>query len=161
MTDFTVDGDHVVETVRWAIDVPENGLAKFGFKMTEAGYLKGVSLGFLPEQVVTPSHGKLFRDQCAELKLAGKALPTKIITRWQQHELSACIIPVNPNALVKSFCQAFKAGVVTEDELEAISTEYNRRETASQANGAAAAWEAKQRSRKSFLERFERAIKAF
>ena len=160
VTDFKVDGDHVVETVKWAVDVPENRMAQFGFKMTQAGYLKAVSLGFAPVAAVTASQGRLYRDQVAELKLQGKALPSRIITQWQQLELSACIIPVNPNALVKCYCQAYKAGVVTEEELEIISQEYSKRETADRADGAAAVRFAQQRSQKAFLDRFERLLRA-
>jgi hypothetical protein len=156
VVDFKVDGDHVVETAQWAIDVPECRLAALGFKMTQAGYLKAVSVGFIPEQVLTPSHGRAYRDQCSEMNL--KSMPIKIITRWQQHELSACIIPANPNALAKSYCQAYKAGVVTDADLEMISQEYGKRETANRADGAAAVRMAQQRSQKRFLERFERVI---
>src|ERR1017187_4101398 len=63
VVDFKVDGDRVVETAQWAIDVPENRMAQLGFKMTEAGYLKAVSIGFLPEAALTPSNGRLFREQ--------------------------------------------------------------------------------------------------
>jgi hypothetical protein len=158
VVDFRVDGDQVVETAQWAIDVPECKLAALGFKMTQAGYLKGVSVGFLPEQVVTPSQGREWRREIGEMNLVGKAMPSRIITRWQQHELSACIIPVNPNALTKSFCLAYKAGVLSDGDLEMISTEYGR-ETANRADGAAAVRLAQQRSREVFLERFEKALK--
>jgi len=161
VVDFKVEGDNVVETVKWATDVPENRLAQLGFKMTEAGYLKAVSLGFLPEAAVTPSQGRAFREQLAELRLDGKSVPTKIITRWQQHELSACIIPVNPNALAKGYCQAYKAGLLTDADLEVISKEYSERETADRTDGAAAVRLAQQRSRERFLERFEKAVKRF
>src|SRR5262245_7356133 len=48
--DFKVDKSRkrLVETVQWAIDVPENTLAQLGWKMTKAGYLKAVSVGFWP-----------------------------------------------------------------------------------------------------------------
>jgi hypothetical protein len=159
VVDFRVDGDRVVETVQWAIDVPENRLAQLGFKMTEAGYLKAVSVGFLPEAVLTPSNGRLFREQLNELHLAGKSVPSRIITRWQQHELSACIIPVNPNALAKSFCQAYKAGVLTDADLELISAGCGKRETALRMAVAPLIQKAQQGSRAQFLDRFERLVK--
>jgi hypothetical protein len=159
VVDFKVDGDRVVETAQWAIDVPENRLAQLGFKMTEAGYLKAVSIGFLPEAAVTSSQGRLFREQLDELHLVGKSVPSRIITRWQQHELSACIIPVNPNALAKSFCLAYKAGVVTDDDLELITKGFSQRETANWTYGAAAVPLAQQRSRAQFLDRFERLVR--
>jgi len=158
VVDFRVEGNHVVETARWAIDVPENRLAQLGFKMTEAGYLRAVSIGFLPEVVLTPSNGRLFREQLDELHLSGKAAPSRIITRWQQHELSACIIPVNPNALAKGFCQAYKAGVITDSDLELLVREYGKRETANWTYGAAAVPLVKQRSRAQFLDEFERLV---
>src|SRR5437879_5867721 len=37
--DFRVEGNRLVETAQWAIDVPENVLAQRGYAMTKAGYL--------------------------------------------------------------------------------------------------------------------------
>src|SRR3954468_6697856 len=50
---FEVKGDKLVETVQWAIDVPTNRLAKLGWDMTEAGFLKAVSVGMKPVKVLT------------------------------------------------------------------------------------------------------------
>jgi hypothetical protein len=51
VVDFRVEGDRLIERVQWAIDVPENQLARIGWKMTEAGYLKAVSVGFSPSSM--------------------------------------------------------------------------------------------------------------
>ena len=56
--DFRVEGAQLIERVQWAIDVPENQLAQIGWKMTEAGYLKAVSVGFFPVKYVTPEFGR-------------------------------------------------------------------------------------------------------
>jgi phage/plasmid-associated DNA primase len=43
----------LVETVKWAHDVPENRLAQLGYAMTKAGHLKAVSVGFIPTKMLT------------------------------------------------------------------------------------------------------------
>ncbi|HEY3853504.1 MAG TPA: hypothetical protein VGO67_03820 [Verrucomicrobiae bacterium] len=47
VVDFRVKNRQLIETVKWAIDVPSNVLAIKGFAMMQAGYLKAVSVGFL------------------------------------------------------------------------------------------------------------------
>src|SRR4051812_30570868 len=101
--DFKVKGRELEETVQWAIDVPENRKAHFGWAMTTGGYLKAVSAGFVPERIVTPQH-KSYSRHLAELKATvGDVRPQRIITQQQQVELSACIMGINPNALAKAY----------------------------------------------------------
>jgi len=175
--DFRVVGRQLVETAQWAIDVAENQLARLGWAMTKAGYLKAVSVGFQPEVLLTrvpqeywpeawgrakilpaaskPGRG-IWADQVKDLALAGKEPDTIYVTQ-QQLELSACVLGSNPNALARSY----KAGVLTDADMEMISKEYSQRETVNRTNGAAAVRMAQQRSQKLFLERFERALKGF
>jgi hypothetical protein len=174
--DFSVQGRQLVETAQWAIDVPENTMAKLGFAMTKAGYLKAVSVGFMPEFIVTQvpqdmwgedwggagilaaqsRQGKeIWRQQMQELGFSGNKQPQTVYMTQQQIELSACVIGANPNALAKSY----KAGVLSDADLELISTERSKRETAGMALESAAAMQARQRKRKAFLDVLEKTIK--
>ena len=96
----------LVETVQWAIDVPENSLAMLGFRMTEAGYLKAVSVGFWPIRMASRSenYGE-YAQHCVELGLAGAQQPRCIYLEQQQIELSACVIGANPDALAVEAAQ--------------------------------------------------------
>jgi len=109
-----VDGK-LVERVQWAIDVPDNDLARLGFQMTEAGYLKAVSVGFLPLDVISR------KDAGWASTLSVLGLPTedtdmaeKIYISQEQTELSSVVVGCNANALAK----AFESGAVS-DELMA------------------------------------------
>ncbi|MDR3405125.1 MAG: hypothetical protein P4L99_21705 [Chthoniobacter sp.] len=103
--DFRVQGKQLIERVRWAVDVPENKLAQLGWKMTEAGYLKAVSVGFFPvKQASKWGDEKAFVEAVKELGLSAEqaAMAQTIFLAQEQIELSACIIGANPNALAKA-----------------------------------------------------------
>jgi len=103
VVDFKVVGKRLVETVQWAIDVTENKLAQLGWKMTEAGYLKAVSVGFWPTKTFTAgSNEKSFAAQLKELGLPADSPVRAIYAEQEQIELSAVVIGANPNALAKS-----------------------------------------------------------
>lgn len=106
----------LVETVKWAIDVPENKAAQLGFKMTEAGYLKAVSVGFWPMKTVSKwdADPAGYQQQLLQLGLSGTDAPRAIYLEQQQVELSACILGANPNALAK----AYKADLIKEEDLD-------------------------------------------
>jgi hypothetical protein len=145
--------------------------------MTKAGYLKAVSVGFMPLKVVTMVdsnewpcdwHGaailsgrsregkKVWDSQMRDLNLSDMARkPATVFLEQQQLELSVCVIGVNPNAIAKSY----KAGILTEADIDLISSERSKRETAWLASESAAANQARQRKRKAFMEKFENAIK--
>lgn len=99
--DFKVVGQQLFERVQWAIDVPENDLAVLGFKMTLAGYLKAVSVGFFPVTYLTPN-SQGWSDALKELRLPADAEVRTIYTQQEQVELSACVLGANPNALAKA-----------------------------------------------------------
>jgi hypothetical protein len=126
--DFNVEKKSLVERVQWAIDVKENVMAQLGWKMTEAGYLKAVSVGFWPTRYVTKwdADPKGWRDQLKELGLHEEDGVRCIYVEQEQVELSACIIGANPNALAK----AYKAGAIGDADLENFSMEFAKRETA-------------------------------
>lgn len=112
--EWEVRGGELIETVQWAVDVEENHLARLGFQMTAKGYLRAVSVGFLPTKVIERGSDEF--TKCAdEMKLSGEArdLCRRIFWEQQQIELSACVIGANPSALAK----AFGDGAVSSDLL--------------------------------------------
>lgn len=157
VVDFAVKGGKLVEMVQWAKDVAENQLAKLGWAMTEAGFLKAVSVGFFPVKMVSKwdSDPRAFNEQCLNLKLDA-ANVRAIYVEQEQIELSACIIGANPDALAKSY----KAGVLTDADLDFLSLEHAKRETARAAVGPDAAALARHQARERFLGRLETIIKS-
>lgn len=113
----------LVETVQWAKDVPENRLAQLGWKMTVAGFLKAVSVGFQPTRWVSKwdKDPSTFYEQAAALGLKAEEVRA-IYLEQEQIELSAVIIGANPNALAK----AYKAEVIGEDELSLVADAWAR-----------------------------------
>jgi len=119
VTDFRVEGKQLIERVQWAVEVPENTLAQLGWKMTQGGYLKAVSVGFVPVKAVSKwdSDNKPFAEACKDLGMTTEAAMQVrcIYLEQEQLELSACIIGANPNALAK----AHKDGCVVDGDLAA------------------------------------------
>ena len=152
VVDFRVVGKQLIETVKWAIDVAENKIAQLGWKMTEAGYLKAVSVGFWPVKTVTQhSDTKGFTEQLKDMGLPDNANVRAIYTEQEQIELSAVVIGANPNALAKSY----KAGVLNDADLELISGEYAKRNSGSLAVHDEQAGEQRARQRRQFLDRLQ------
>ena len=125
----TVDyaSGELVERVEWAINVPENALARLGFNMTAGGFLKAVSVGFRPLKLVWRglSSPADWEAAVALLKLDAKtASEVEIIHLEQsQRELSAVILGANGDALAKQFEDvkaAHKAGAVKDADLAAV-----------------------------------------
>lgn len=118
---YEVKGSQLIEDVQWAIDVQDNDLARLGFQMTEAGYLKAVSVGFIPVRYVSRYSGdeKDFTDAVKALNLAAEtaALARVIYLEQQQIELSACIIGANGNAVAK----AFAGGALSDEDLDKLA----------------------------------------
>jgi hypothetical protein len=119
VVEFGVQGKQLVERVQWAIDVPENALAQLGWKMTAGGYLKAVSVGFVPVRMVSKwrNDPNEMAQVVTELGLdASTAAKVSCIYQEQEQlELSACIIGANPNALAK----AHRDGAVNDADLAA------------------------------------------
>ena len=156
--DFRIENKQLIERVQWAIDVPENKLATLGWKMTQAGYLKAVSVGFWPQKMLTPfgEDPAAFVEALIAMGHDPKDSPCRCIHMEQQQvELSACIIGANPNALAK----AFKSGCVTDADLETFSAEYSKRETANATLDPAVVALAKQRAQEKFLADFNQILK--
>jgi len=122
VVEFRVEGQRLIETVKWAVDVAENKLAGLGFRMTAAGYLKAVSVGFQPVRMVSrwDNGGAELAKEIFALGLdaeTGKKVQA-IYMEQEQLELSSCILGANPNALAR----AYKAGAVTDDDLGFLET---------------------------------------
>lgn len=161
VVDFAVRGKQLVETVQWAIDVADNKLAQLGWKMTEAGYLRAVSVGFMPTRFLTKWDAQDARKrgewlaQLGELGLGEDQAPRTIFVEQEQVELSACIIGANANALAKSY----KAGFIDDETLDKISLMQSKRETAGATDDLADVALARQRVRAAeWLGRFETAL---
>jgi hypothetical protein len=156
VVEFAVEKNQLVERVQWAINaaLPENHLAMIGWKLTEAGMLKAVSVGFRPTKMVSKWDRDLsgYRQTLQELGL-DETRCAAVYLEQEQLELSACILGANPAALAK----AWKAGVIGDAAIERISMEIGRQETASDATKAVAASLARQQRRGEFLEKLERA----
>lgn len=107
----------LVERVQWAIDVEENELAQVGWKMTVAGYLKAVSVGFMDIESIR--RGQPGFDEIVSAlgkEDASKYAAYRIFTKVEQIELSSCILGANPNALAKSFSDR----VIDEEDLSKL-----------------------------------------
>lgn len=113
---FELRGTQLVEKVKWAIDTG-SALAKLGFDLTVKGYLKAVSVGFMPTRMSWPGQ-KDWADAVKEAGLnADETAKTRAIyLEHEQIELSACIIGANPNALAK----AFDARDISEEQLAGV-----------------------------------------
>ena len=172
VVDFRIENRKLIETVQWAVDVEDNKLAALGFRMTKAGYLKAVSVGFFPVRTVNKwdNGGQAMAIAANELGLSADiaAKVGTIYLEQQQVELSACVIGANPSALAK----AYKAGDVDDADLdlaadlhatrtaaEILSARQNPTTPASAASNDAAAKEAQeQRHRVEFLRKLNETI---
>ncbi|HOC57900.1 MAG TPA: hypothetical protein PKI20_19935 [Verrucomicrobiota bacterium] len=134
VVDREVRGRRLIEVVKWAVDVADNRLAQLGFRMTSAGYLKAVSVGFQPVKQTS----RWDRDQrpheeaCRELGQDPREV-SAVYLEQEQLELSACVIGMNPNALAR----AYKAAVLSEADLRTIAAERTQAPGAGRCQGRA------------------------
>lgn len=140
-----VESGQLVQTVKYA-RLPGT-LSEFAFKMVAGGFLKAVSVGFVPTKMVTryDPNQAAFLAQVADLKLdaLSAARLQAVYLEQEQIELSQCILGANPNALAK----AYKAGCLTEQDLDTLSAKIVALKTATapthHADGAAASLRAR------------------
>jgi hypothetical protein len=149
VTDWRIEGNQLIETVRYARE--PGTLGEFAYKMVRDGFLKAVSVGFIPQRMATrwDSDQKDFLAQIADLKLDAQAAGKlrAIYLEHEQIELSQCVIGANPNALAK----AYKAGSLTEEDLDNLSRQIASAKTVSPAADPADAEATHQRARIAFL----------
>jgi hypothetical protein len=149
VTDWRVDRKQLVETVKYARQ-PDT-LAEWAFKMVRDGFLKAVSVGFVPVKMASKwdqSPGAM-QEQLAALGLdAGTAAAVRAVyIEQQQIELSQCVIGANPNALAK----AYKAGCLTEGDLDKFSAMIANTQPAAPANDSEVASAASPRTKLAIL----------
>jgi len=146
--EWKIENDRLIETVKWLTDVPEHRLATIGWKMTVAKMPPACSVGFLPIKAVDRTNGSAWREACFSVNQdPTKTSAVRICLMQQQKELSAVILGANPNAVAK----AYKASVITDDDLELISNEHAKRETANATDDPAVVAKARQRAQTVFL----------
>lgn len=145
VVDFGVEGKRLVEVCQYAKDMPETSVAEIAWKLTEGGFLKAVSVGFIPEpgSIVRGGSGE-FARQLSELGLTDDGRVSRIYTQQQQIELSAVVIGANENALAA----AYEAKAITRSEVEFLSS----LDCHSRVNGP-------QKRGQKFLDEFERLVK--
>jgi len=150
ITDWRVENNkQLILTAQWAKDIPGT-LGEIGWKLTVGGFLKAVSVGFWPLQVVT----KWDQDATGyrnALKRAGYVEAdniTVVYLKQELVELSACILGANPNAVAR----AYKAGALSDSDLEIISAKVNLtpEQLATEAKTVAASLASGPRNRKAF-----------
>lgn len=127
VTDFRVEKRQLVERVQYSLE--PNTLALWAFKMVRDGFLRAVSVGFVPLRMASKWDGDSsgFSSAIAELGLdavtAGKL--RVVYLEQQQIELSQCVLGANPNALAK----AYKAGTLTEEDIDHLSQQIAKTKT--------------------------------
>jgi len=126
VTDWRIEKGQLIETVKYARK-PDT-LAEWAFLMVRDGFLKAVSVGFIPLSMCSKWDGdtKDLLAQIAELNLdAQTAAKLRVVYREQEQiELSQCIIGANPNALAKScemIARAYKGGCLDEAAVHSLS----------------------------------------
>jgi hypothetical protein len=149
ITDWRVEKKQLVLTAQWAKDIPGT-LGEVGWKLTIGGFLKAVSVGFWPLQMVSRWDADLTGYKAA-LKKTGYTEQDNIAVVYQRQqlvELSSVILGANPDAVAR----AYKSGAITDADLNTISARLKSTEpkTAQEAlNGAALCAQAL-RTRKAF-----------
>lgn len=118
VTAWKVQGDSLIEDVQF---VPEgiSAFADFAWKMTETGFLRAVSVGFMPVRVRSRWRDeKDFAEACSELRLTAEQAARVQCIHWEQSqtELSAVLIGANPDAVAL----AHKSGAVRDEDLASV-----------------------------------------
>lgn len=153
----------LIETVQWAKDVEGNELARLGWAMTVGGYLKAVSVGFYPTRFASKwdSDRTTWLQQLQALGVEEETGVRVIYIEQQQIELSACIIGANPHALLQ-VSKAYKAGALTDAQMEMISRELSERDSDTSATVPGEADASRRQARTDeFLERLKRLAARF
>lgn len=154
VTDWRIEKGQLVEVVKYSRE--PGTLAEWAFKMVRDGFLRAVSVGFVPVSMVSKwdQDQKDFLATIADLKLdAQLAAQVRVIYREQEQiELSQCVIGANPNALAK----AYKAGCLTEEDIDKFSAIIAATKNASPAADSADAGEASPRTKLAILAEIQR-----
>jgi hypothetical protein len=165
VVNFDVVGGQLVEDVRYALTPGGNTLADWVFKMVRDKFLRAVSVGFVPSRWASKwdSDKTSLLAQIADLKLdaATAAKLCCVYIEQEQIELSQCVIGANPNALAKSCAaigRAYKAGCLSEENLENFSTLIANAKTVLPADDCADARSTRRRAREAILVEIQRQL---
>lgn len=166
VVDFRVEKNQLIETVQWAIEAGDaSQLIQFGWKMTKAGFLKAVSVGFFPVRSVSKydNNGGDLARAATELGLDTEtaAKVSTIYLEQEQIELSACVIGANPTALAR----AYRNGVCDDSDLTMLEakiseTQPEAKHARAAEDSAAAARATTQRNAEDWLRKVETQIKS-
>jgi hypothetical protein len=155
---FAVQGNQLIEDVKYALTPDGNTLADWTFRMVRDKFLRAVSVGFVPSNYATKwdaDKSKLLA-QIAELGMDAQAAAklSCVYIEQEQIELSQCVIGANPNALAKSFetvARAYKAGCLSEENVHQFSALIANGEPVSSARSCADAELARRRRRAAIM----------
>ena len=119
--------------VEFAVDVEGNDLARFVCGMVRDGFFPACSVGFAPVDFASP-YGDLQRWQRAVSYASAKfgLTPAQIARlqgihmKQQLWELSPCVLPANPKALVQRMAQSLSDGTLTQDSLARLTRHLHR-----------------------------------
>lgn len=149
VTDYRLEKGQLVETVKYSRE--PGTLAEWAFKMVRDGFLRAVSVGFIPSRMCTKwdQDSKDFVAQVQELRLdsATAAQLRAVYLEQEQIELSQCVLGANPNALAK----AYKAGTLDEQDLDKLSAAIAASKNANPAANSADAGTAPPRTKLALL----------
>lgn len=137
VVDWRIEKGQLIETVKYSME--PNTLALWAFKMVRDGFLKAVSVGFVPVRMATKwdSTQNDFLTAIADLKLDAQtaAKLTAVYLEQEQIELSQCVIGANPNALAKAYANK----TLSEEELDRLCAMKANIETVNPADPSAPA----------------------
>jgi hypothetical protein len=119
VVDFRVNGNALEEDVAYSRE--PGTLAEWAFKMVRDGFLRAVSVGFIPLSTASryDRDRTSFQEQIDELGLDAQSAAklSCVYLRQEQLELSQCVLGANPNALAK----AYKGGTLSEEDIDKLS----------------------------------------
>jgi hypothetical protein len=159
VTDWRIEKGQLIETVKYARQ--PGTLADWAFLMVRDGFLKAVSVGFVPTSMVSMWD----QDKKDWLAEASKEKPevaaqVRVIYREQEQiELSQCIIGANPNALAKScelIARAYKGGCLDEQAVQSLSAMMAPSKTSDTADDSAGAVKLSLRTKTAVLTEIHR-----
>jgi hypothetical protein len=151
--DWRIEKSQLIETVRYSRE-PDT-LADWAFKMVRDGFLKAVSVGFVPLRMVdkwSAQSGEL-AAALADLKLSTEEAVRvcAVYLEQEQIELSQCVIGANPNALAR----AYKGGTLSEHALDQLCALRAASTLAATAPNSAAAVAASRRTKLALLAQIQ------
>jgi hypothetical protein len=149
VVDYRVVGNELQEDVMYSRE--PGTLAEWAYKMVRDGFLRAVSVGFVPMRMATKwdQDQTNFLGQISSLGLDAQtaARLAAVYIPQEQIELSQCVIGANPNALAK----AYKGGTLTEEDIDKFSAYIAKTKNVTPAEDSAVAGVASPRTKLAVL----------